>query len=249
MENAQLISLSRQMALQRQMDVVANNLANINTTGFKGEQILFEQYLMPVARDKDFSYPDQPVRFVQDWATLHDMSNGAITQTGNPLDVALNGDGFLTVSTPAGDRYTRAGSLQINNEGTLVDIDGNPVLAEGGQVQFDDADTDITISPTGVISTNNGAKGRLAIVEFASPELLTREGNNLYAAMEGAEGLPANRTKVAQGALERSNVSGVAEMTEMIRVSRAYESIASTMQKQDDMRRTAIQRLGSEANA
>ena len=248
MENAQLISLSRQMALQRQMDVVANNLANINTTGFKGEQILFEQYLMPVARDKDFTYPDQPVRFVQDWATIHDMSNGAVTPTGNPLDVALNGEGFLTVSTPVGDRYTRSGALQINNEGTLVDIGGNPVLAESGQVQFDDSDTDITISPTGVISTNNGTKGRLAVVEFASPEMLTREGSNLYAAMPEAQGLPATRTKVAQGAIERSNVSGVAEMTEMIRVSRAYESIASTMQKQDDMRRTAIQRLG-EANA
>lgn len=249
MENAQLISLSRQVALQRQMDVVANNLANINTTGFKGEQILFEQYLMPVARDKDFAYPDQPVRFVQDWTTMHDMSNGAIVQTGNPLDVALNGEGFLTVQTPAGERYTRSGALQISSEGTLVDLDGNPVLGEGGPIQFDDSDTDIAISPTGVISTSNGSKGRLAVVEFASPELLTREGNNLYAPMAEAVGTPATRTKVTQGAIERSNVSGVSEMTEMIRVSRAYESIANTMQKQDEMRRSAIQRLGSESNA
>ncbi len=249
MENAQLISLSRQVALQRQMDVVANNLANINTTGFKGEQILFQQYLMPVARDKDFNYPDQPLHYVEDWATIHDMSNGAITQTGNPLDVALNGDGFLTVSTPSGERYTRSGALQISNDGTLVDIDGNPVLSDGGPIQFDESDTDITLSSTGAVSTNNGAKGRLAVVEFSSPEMLTREGNNLYAAMDGATGLPATRTKVTQGAIERSNVSGVAEMTEMIRVSRAYESIANTMQKQDEMRRSAIQRLGSEANA
>ncbi|RYE85075.1 MAG: flagellar basal-body rod protein FlgF [Hyphomicrobiales bacterium] len=247
MENAQLISLSRQMALQRQMDVVANNLANINTTGFKGEQILFDQYLMPVARDKDFSYPDQPLHYVEDWATIHDMSNGAITLTGNPLDVALNGEGFLTVITPAGERYTRSGALQINNQGTLVDLDGNPVLADGGQIQFDESDTDITISPSGAISTNNGVKGRLQIVEFAAPEQLTRQGSNLYAAMPDAAFGPATATKVTQGAIERSNVSGVAEMTEMIRVSRAYESIANTMQKQDEMRRTAIQRLG-EAN-
>jgi len=248
MENAQLISLSRQMALQRQMDVVANNLANINTTGFKGEQILFEQYLMPVASDKDFTYPDQPLHYVEDWTTIHDMSNGAVTLTGNPLDVALNGEGFLTVSTAAGERYTRSGALQINNEGILVDLDGNPVLADGGEVQFDDSDTDITISPTGVISTSNGTKGRLQVVEFTSPEQLTREGNNLYAAMPDAVAAAATRTTVTQGAIERSNVSGVSEMTEMIRVSRAYESIANTMQKQDDMRRTAIQRLG-EANA
>src|SRR5690606_20743961 len=143
-----LISLSRQMALQRQMDVVANNLANINTTGFKGEQILFEQYLMPVARDKDFRYPDQPLHYVEDWATIHDMSNGAITLTANPLAVAPTGVGSPTVPTPAGERFSRAGALQINTEGTLVDIDGNPVLAKSGQMQFDDSNTDITSSPT-----------------------------------------------------------------------------------------------------
>ena len=245
MENAQLISLSRQVALQRQMDVVANNLANINTSGFKGEQILFDQYLMPVARDKDFAYPDQPLHYVEDWATIHDMANGAITLTGNPLDVALNGEGFLTVMTPAGERYTRSGSLQINNEGVLVDLSGNPVLADGGEIRFDDSDTDITISSTGVVSTNNGTKGQLQLVEFETPQQLLREGNNLYS---GGTPLPATATRVTQGAIERSNVSGISEMTEMIRVSRAYESLASTMQKQDEMRRTAIQRLG-DANA
>lgn len=241
MENAQLISLSRQVALQRQMDVVANNLANINTTGFKAEKMLFQQYLMPVASDRDFAYPDQPLHYVEDWATVHDMNNGAITQTGNPLDIALNGEGFLTVQTPAGERYTRAGSLQINNTGTLVDLDGNPVLADGAPVQFDSSDTDITISGDGSISTNNGGKGRLQIVEFASPEELTREGNNLYA---GGTPAPAVATRVMQGAIERSNVSGVAEMTQMIRVQRAYESLANTMQKQDELRRNAIQKLG-----
>ena len=90
MENAQLISLSRQMALQRQMDVVANNLANINTTGFKSEQILFEEYKMPVARDRDFMRFDQPLSYVQDWTTVHDMASGAMVQTGNPLDIALS---------------------------------------------------------------------------------------------------------------------------------------------------------------
>lgn len=246
MENAQLISLSRQVALQRQMDVVANNLANINTTGFKSEQMLFEQYLMPVAADKDFAYPDQPLHYVEDWTTIHDMSNGSITLTGNPLDVALNGNGFLTVQTAAGERYTRSGALQINNEGTLVDLDGNPVLGDGGPIQFDASDTDITISGTGMISTNNGDKGRLALVEFPSPEQLAREGNNLYAPLPDAVSQPATTTRITQGAIERSNVSGVSEMTEMIRVSRAYESLASTMQKQDDLRRTAIQRLGEQ---
>src|SRR5215475_2330460 len=93
MENAQLISLSRQIALQRQMDVVANNMANINTTGFKAESLLFEDYMMPKARDNDFGGADDRLHYTEDWSTVHDMSNGAIEQTGNPLDVALNGSG------------------------------------------------------------------------------------------------------------------------------------------------------------
>ena len=150
MENAQLISLSRQVALQRQMDVVANNMANINTTGFKAEDLLFEPYKMPVAADNDFA-GDQTLAYTEDWATIHNMTNGPMDQTGNPLDVALMGSGFLTVSTPNGDRYTRAGSLAINTQGTLVDLAGNPVLSTSGPVQFDAADTDITISKDGTI--------------------------------------------------------------------------------------------------
>lgn len=241
MENAQLISLSRQVALQRQMDVVANNIANINTTGFKSELMLFEEYKMPVARDRDFAYPDQPLSYVEDWATVHDMTNGSITLTGNPLDVALNGEGFLTVQTPAGERYTRSGALQINNEGILVNFDGYPVLGEGGEIRFDATDTDVAIGANGTITTAAGGKGKLRIVEFASPQELQREGDNLYA---GGSPVPATATRLTQGAIERSNVSGVGQMTEMIRVSRAYESLASLMQKQDDLRRSAIQRLG-----
>jgi flagellar basal-body rod protein FlgF len=241
MENAQLISLSRQVALQRQMDVVANNLANINTTGFKSELMLFEEYKMPVARDRDFAYPDQPLSYVEDWATVHDMTNGSINLTGNPLDVALNGEGFLTVQTPAGERYTRSGALQINDQGILVNFDGYPVLGEGGEIRFDEADTDIAISANGTITTAAGGKGRLRVVEFASPQELQREGDNLYS---GGTPVPAVATRVTQGAIERSNVSGVGQMTEMIRVSRAYESLAGLMQKQDDLRRSAIQRLG-----
>ncbi len=243
--NAQLIGLSRQIALQRQMDVVAHNVANINTTGFKAEQILFEEYTMPVARDKTFPNLDQPLAYVQDWATIHDMSGGTILQTGNDLDVALNGDGFFAVQTAGGERWTRAGSFQLSNNGTLVDLSGNPVLGLGGPIQFGPDEVGIAIASDGTISSSAGVKGQLRIVEFANPQALTREGENLFAG-----GTPAinTGTGVMQGHVERSNVSGVSEMAELIRVTRAYESIASLTQKQDELRRTAIQRLG-DANA
>lgn len=223
------------------MDVLANNMANINTTGFKAERILFEEYLMPVAEDQSFAGPDQPLSYTQDWGTVHDLSGGGLQQTGNPLDVALQGEGFLTVMTPAGERWTRSGSLQIDADGVLVDIDGHPVLADGGEVRFAPEETGITIAADGTISTDAGPKGRLQIIEFVNPQDLVREGNNLFA---GGTPAPATTTRVAQGFVERSNVSGVSEMSQMIRVSRAYQSLASLMQRQDELRRTAIQRLG-----
>ncbi|HEV7292963.1 MAG TPA: flagellar basal-body rod protein FlgF [Devosia sp.] len=245
MENAQLISLSRQMALQRQMDVVANNMANINTSGFKAENILFEEYVMPVARNRDFQRLDQPLSYVQDWTTVHDLSAGAMVQTGNELDVALSGDGFFAIETPAGERWSKSGSFQINANGTLVDLNGNAVLGEGGPIQFGPEETGILIAADGSISTSQGPKGRLRLVEFADPQELTREGSNLFA---GGTPVAATETRTMQGFVERSNVSGVSEMAEMIRVTRAYESAASMNQRQDEMRRTAIQRLG-EPNA
>ncbi len=244
-ENAQLISLSRQMGLQRQMDVVANNMANINTSGFKAEQLLFEEYVMPVARHRDFKTLDQPLSYVQDWATMRDFTSGAMMQTGSELDVALNGDGFFAIQTPGGDRWTRTGSFQLSNNGTLVDASGNPVLGEGGPMQFGPDETGITIASDGTVSSSAGAKGRLRIVEFDNPQSLVREGSNLFS---GGTPARATNTQAMQGYLERSNVSGVSEMAEMIRVTRAYESIANLTQKQDELRRTAIQRLG-DANA
>lgn len=242
MENAQLIGLSRQIGLRRQMDVVANNIANLSTSGFKAESLLFEEYRMPVARDRDFFYPDQPLSYTDDWATIHDMSTGAMLETGNPLDIALQGEGFLVVQTPAGERYSRAGSLAVGQDGTLQDMSGNPVLGTGGPIQFDASETDIAISADGTITSSAGLKGTLRVVEFEDPQAAQRFGNNLWA---GGNPVPATATRVVQGSIERSNVSGIAEMTEMIRVQRAYESIASLLQKQDDQRRTAIQKLGS----
>jgi flagellar basal-body rod protein FlgF len=223
------------------MDVVANNMANINTTGFKSSDLLFEDYLMPVARDNDFAGLDRQVHFTQDWSTVHDMSVGSIEQSGNPLDVALMGEGFLTVETPAGPRYTRAGALAIDASGVLVDLNGNPVLGSSGPIKFDDSDVDITIGSDGTVATNNGSKGQLAIAQFVDPQILVREGDNYFSGP--ASNAPVT-TRVMQGALEKSNVSGVNELTTMIRVQRAYQSLASLMQKQDELRSGAIQRLG-----
>lgn len=241
MENAQLISLSRQIALQRQMDVVANNLANINTTGFKGETILFEDYLMPNAADEAFLDGDRDLHFVQDWGTMHNMESGGIQQTGNQLDVALEGNGFLVVQGPNGEAYTKNGSLQIDATGTLVDIGGNPVLSDLGPITFEPSETSITIGKNGAIFTNEGAKGHLRLAEFANVGELKKAGDNLFT---GSNPQPAVATTIVQGAIEHSNVTGVTEIATMIRVQRAYQTLATIVQQQEDVRRTAINRLG-----
>ncbi len=241
MENAQLISLSRQVALQRQMDMLANNMANVNTTGFKAEQMLFEEYAMPVASHRGFSGQDQTLSYVQDWATIQDFAAGPMVQSGGDFDVAIMGDGFFAVQTAGGERWTRAGAFQLNNTGTLVDLSGNPVLGEGGPIQFGPEETDIAIAADGSISSSAGPKGKLRVVEFEEPQELIRQGSNLFS---GGTPIANVNSTVMHGFVERSNVSGVAEMSEMIRVTRTYESIASLAQKQDELRRNAIQRLG-----
>jgi len=109
MENTLLVGLSRQMVLERQMDVVANNVANVNTNGYKADRSMFQEYLASGAHEDNFLTPDRRVSYVQDRATFRDFSQGAVEETRNPLDVAIDGGGFLVVQTPAGERYTRDG--------------------------------------------------------------------------------------------------------------------------------------------
>ncbi|MCS6759448.1 MAG: flagellar hook-basal body complex protein [Candidatus Devosia euplotis] len=160
-ENAQLIGLSRQIALQRQMDVVANNMANINTTDFKAENLLFEEFTMPIARDRDFPLNDQPLSYAQDWATVHDLAGGTMAQTGSELDVALNGDGFFAIQTPGGERWSESDAFQLNASGTLVDVSGNPVLGQDDPISFGPQKTGILIGKDGSISSSAGTKGSL----------------------------------------------------------------------------------------
>ncbi|HEY8596379.1 MAG TPA: flagellar basal-body rod protein FlgF [Devosiaceae bacterium] len=242
MNNAQLISLSRQVALERQMDVVANNMANVNTAGFKAEQILFGAAQMPAAQAADMPWQDQTIAYTEDWATIHDFRNGTISQTGNPLDIALDGDGFLAVQTPAGERYTRNGVLHLDSQGFLVDANGNQILSTAGPIRFDASETDISIGKDGTVDSSAGNKGQLRIVTFPDNQQLLREGDNLFS---GTGAQLATSVKVMQGAVERSNVSGVSEMSELIRVTRAYTTLSKMIEQQNQLSQAAIQQLGT----
>jgi flagellar basal-body rod protein FlgF len=242
-----LIGLSRQMVLERQLDVVANNVANTNTNGFKADKSLFQEFLTSGAHEDNFQQGrDRRVSFVIDRSTYHDFASGPLEQTKNPLDVAIDGGAFLVVQTPAGERYTRDGGLQINSQGQLVTLGGSPVLGTGGPIQFQPGDKEISISADGGISVLEGAnkvdslRGKLRLVSFANPQSLVKEGSNMFS---GAGAAPDPKAQVRQGYIEKSNVNSVAEMSRLIEVTRTYTQISSMLQQQGDLRRTAIEKL------
>jgi len=249
MENALLVGLSRQTTLERQLEVIANNIANVNTTGYKADQSLFEEYLTSGAHEDNFIGRDRRVSYVQDRGTYRDFSQGALQQTSNPLDVAVDGGAFLTVQTAGGERYTRDGNLQLNNQGQLVTEGGDPVLGSSGPITFQPTDHDINISPDGTITVVEGAartdtiRGKLRLVSFTDAQSLLKQGSNLYAAGTDNAAQPDLKATVRQGYVEKSNVNTVAEMGRMIEVSRTYTQIANLLQQQSDLHKNAINQL------
>ena len=249
MENTLLVGLSRQMTLERQLDVVANNVANVNTTGFKADRSVFQEFLNSGAHEDNFATRDRNVSFVQDRATFHDFSSGPTEQTKNPLDVAIDGKAFLVVQTPAGERYTRDGSLQINPQGQLVTASGNPVLGANGPIVFQQTDKEISISADGGVSVLEGTnrvdsvRGKLRLVSFAQAQKLLKDGSNLYSAGEGATPQADATSTVRQGFIEKSNVNAVTEMSRMIEVTRTYTQISTLLQQQSDLQKSAIEKL------
>lgn len=244
MQNATLVALSGQVALRRKLDVIANNVANMDTAGFKRVSLDLEEASMPKASASLFLRPDRTNRFVRELSTFHDFSAGSVEMTGRDLDVAIEGDtGFFVVQTPAGERYTRAGNFALDNTGRLVTSDGKPVLADGGEVVFAAEETGINIAQDGTISSSAGLKGKLRVADFPDERTLQKEGDNLYSASVAPE-VP-QFVRVRQGALEKSNVSGVQELTAMLGVQHAYERISNIVKQQNDLSARAIERLGS----
>ncbi|MGQ9369322.1 flagellar basal-body rod protein FlgF [Azospirillum sp. ST 5-10] len=240
MENQLYIGLSRQMALRRQLDVVANNIANMNTVGFRGERSLFE-----AAMERGGNKPTDRIAFTIDRATYTDLRPGTFSETGNPYDVAVDGDGLLTVNTPDGVRYTRDGRLRRDADGQLVTANGFPVLDDGGQpITIDSEYSTVTIASDGLVSADGDVIARLAVVRFENPQALTQTGDLLFEAGDDAVALPAPDTRLVQGKVERSNVQGVLEVTRLMELSRDYQAVSKMVDEGQDLLRNAINRLG-----
>lgn len=243
MENPIYIALSRQMVLRDQMDVVANNLANANTAGFKAEMMLMSEVELPADPTTELSY-------VQDFATARDFSPGTLRPTGNDLDLAIQGDGFFAVQTPEGVRYTRVGRFQLDKDGILVTSQGYPVMASGGSVTLNPDDGPIYVAEDGTISTDlakNGqllqVVGKLDVVDFPNRAALVPGPDNVFDA--GTQAPAQASGKVAQRMLEDSNVNTIVEMTSMIEVTRNYQAIQRFIDAEHERQRRAISSITS----
>ncbi len=246
MQNALFVGVSAQAALARELDVIANNMANVSTTGFKARNMRFQEYLMPVASADSFQRSDRRVSYVVDSGTPLDLTQGPIEPDGNPIHVAVKGEGFFVVRTPAGERYTRNGAFEVDPQGNLINSDGYQVQGEGGPIAVSQQETGLSIGADGTVSTNLGIRGKVRLVKFANPQALINEGANLFSSQ--AQPLPAGIDgRLETGALERSNVRPVVEMTRLMDVNRSYTMISSVISRLDDLRGTAIRRLADVA--
>ncbi len=241
MENAFLVSLSHLSSLKREMDVIANNLANVNTDAYKSESVLFEEFISPLAEGGGKA-PD--VSFVLDYGLVRNISVGNLVQTGSPLDVAITGEGYFAVQFKDQIAYTRNGNFTLNSSGELVTSDGNQILnADLRPIKIPPGSELPDISADGTISGPGQANQKLGVFSFENEQTLKKIGSNLFISEEERVPVSKNKIHLVQGSVETSNVQAVAEITRMIEVMRKYQSAAKLTENEDELTRKAIDQL------
>jgi flagellar basal-body rod protein FlgF len=229
---------------EKRLDVLANNLANINTAGYKQDKLVFripkeEAPETKVPEDTGFLYSPPPIPA----GTTVDYSPGTLKATGNPLDLALHGDGFFCVESPGGTWYTRKGHFSFNQDGVMVTKEGHPVQGKNGPIKV--FGQDVRIDENGNVYADGEEVDTVKVVDIRDRHHLRKMGDALFAPTQGAaQEIKDPNVVVKQGFLEESNVNGLRAMTEMIEVMRGYESYQKIIQYLDDVRRRSISDVG-----
>ncbi|KPK90016.1 MAG: hypothetical protein AMJ94_10545 [Deltaproteobacteria bacterium SM23_61] len=231
-QNTAVIGLFRQ---ERRYELISNNLSNVQTPGFKKDVAVFHQ-VFSEALHPSLSILSMDSEFSQ---TL--LEQGEIQSTGNPLDLAIEGEGFFRVKTPGGIRYTRNGNFRLTSEGVLVQSNGFPVLSRNGEITL--RGNQISVERDGVIKVDGVDRDKLALVTFADPGDLMKEGKTLFKLEGEQEEREAVGAGVLQGALENSNVNALEEMVQMIDSLRTFEACYKIVQVQDEMNAKAVNEI------
>lgn len=239
MQNTSYIALSSQTALWRRMEMVANNMANMNTAGYRAQEPLFTSYLQRSPGD-DSAFRER-LNFVTDFGRVHDFTPGPIKATSNPMDLAIDGEGFFVVNTADGPKYTRAGHFVLDEQGQLVTKEGLALLNTDDEPFFvAPNESEFNVAQDGTVSTENGVIGQVKVVTFANPQRLQKVSGTLFSAPEDMVAEPVEQTKVAQGMVEGSNVNGIVEMTRMIDVQRSYMNAQNLVDQEHDRIRKSM---------
>lgn len=231
-------------AFQKENDVISNNLANVSTAGFKGQQVVYQSFpeiLMSRMDEQGDHVIGTKGTGVQIIATYTNFQPGSMMKTDNPLDLAIEGNGFFAVQTPGGVAYTRAGHFTVNELGQMATEEGYLLLGENGPIQT--MGQALTVGEDGSIIIEGLQEDQLQIVDFADPNQLERQGYNIYRAAQGAQ-LTEATGAIRQGYIEASNVNVILGMTQMITAARLYEMSQKTIQAQDDTLAKAVNEVG-----
>ncbi len=254
------IAASGAFKQEHKLEVIANNLANMGTTGFKRDSLAFREMIPPFTETAQLSASinPQPTAFQSDPRVSYvgitdlytDGSNGTLRQTGNTLDLALEGKGFFVVDSPQGQRFTRNGNFGLSGDGTLITQEGYKVLGKDGKpIKVDSQEGNLSINQSGEISVSNGKQvtpvGDLQLVTFGDLKKLAKEGNGLFKIADtSVKKITAKEVSVQQGFLETSNVNPIEEMTNMITTMRAFEAYQKIIQSIDEADEQAVNAIG-----
>lgn len=247
MDNTTYIALSRADTLTRALEVTANNLANANTNGFKASNQLFSDYLVRQHHDKATG-AENAQQFSQDRATYQDHQQGALKQTGNLTDFAINGEGFFSVRTTDGIRLTRNGEFHLRSDGTLIDGSDNPVMdVDKKNIVIPRTDKVVSVASDGTISTETGQIAQISVVNVKNLNMLHQEGSYLLKPADGVKPTEISKKEIRQGMLEASNVNPVTETTKLVATQRDYDIIFQLIQAEATRHNNAIDKITQEA--
>ncbi|MEI9419348.1 flagellar basal-body rod protein FlgF [Mesorhizobium sp. Cs1299R1N1] len=241
MRDSLYVALSAQMALERRLDTIADNVANASTVGFRATGVKFEDVVSGAGQ--------KSVSFASSGKTYLSGAHGAMTETGNPFDFAIQGDAWFAIDTPAGTVMTRDGRFSMNENGELMSVEGHPVLDAGGApIQLDPRNGPPKAGADGSLRQNEQLVGSIGLYNFDPGQNFVRYGNSGIVPARTPEPVTdRSDVGIAQGFVEESNVNPVLEMTRLIMVQRAFENTAALMRQTDSSTDEAIKTLGSKS--
>lgn len=241
MNNTGTIVLSRMITATRAVDVIANNIANASTPGYEATHLASATWL---DRMHNVTAPSggSSLAYAQTGGTWRDSAPGPIRQTGNPFDLALPAGGYFTVQTPNGVRLTRDGQFSLMPNGTVADMQGNPLLDTSGQpLSLPPQSGRVTIAGDGTVSTTQGIMGQIGVVTVADPQTLVAQGDTLFRPTTAPT--PSTDPQIVQGALEGSNVQPIFEITHMIQASQNFQMLAQFVSSEKSRSQSAITQI------